>query len=96
LNINAPNKISQTKTCTKIKIKNIKTVKNMMNNMELRTTQKNKRREGTYLLKNLGSRYQMMVLPSFCLNFCGGLWKLNGSGGQGCLQWSHGFLEGAL
>jgi len=46
-------------------------------------------------MKNLGSRYQMIALSSFHLNFCGGLQKLNGSGRQGWLQWSYGFLEGA-
>jgi len=38
---------------------------------------------------------KLIALPSFRLNFCGGLRKLNGIGGQGELQWSYGFLEGA-
>jgi len=37
---------------------------------------------------------ELIKLPSFRLNFYGELRKLNGSGEQGWLQWSYGFLEG--
>jgi len=36
-----------------------------------------------------------IALPSFRLNFCGGLKKLDGGNGQGWLQCNYGFLEGA-
>ena len=48
---NAPIKIFQTASWTKIKIKNIKTFKNMMNNTKIRTTQKLKEEKAHLTLK---------------------------------------------
>ena len=67
----------------------------MMNNTELKTKkkQKNKGREDTYLLKNQGSKYQMIVC-AFIVELSS--WEFDGVGGSLMDQWNKDDSNGAM